>query len=94
MSEPSTSSRSAGGSRWSDPAADSRITLCEAIDRVLHKGVIVAGEVTISVAGIDLVYVGTRTVITAVENAARMPMFPHASPTGGRRSSSNEEENP
>jgi gas vesicle structural protein len=30
------------------------VSLCEIIDRILSRGVLVAGEVTISVAGVDL----------------------------------------
>jgi hypothetical protein len=30
------------------------VSLCEIIDRILNKGVLVAGEMTISVAGVDL----------------------------------------
>jgi hypothetical protein len=37
--------------------------------RVLDRGVVVAGDVTISVAGIDLVYLGLRLHLTAVESA-------------------------
>src|SRR5215471_4719868 len=33
------------------------VSLAEVLDRVLTKGVVVAGEVVISLAGIDLVYV-------------------------------------
>jgi hypothetical protein len=46
-----------------------RVSLCEALDRVLNKGAVVAGEVIISVAGIDLVYLGLQLVLTSVETA-------------------------
>lgn len=46
-----------------------RVTLCEVLDRVLNKGVVVAGEVTISVADVDLVYLGLQAVLTSVETA-------------------------
>ncbi len=45
------------------------ISLCEALDRVLNKGVFVAGEITISVADIDLIYLGLQLVLTSVETA-------------------------
>ena len=32
------------------------VSICEVLDRVLNKGVVVAGEVIISLAGVDLVY--------------------------------------
>ena len=37
------------------------------MDRLLNKGVVLAGEATISVAGIDLIYLGLNVVLAAVE---------------------------
>ena len=51
---------------WAD---QEHVSLCEILDRVLTKGVVVAGEVVISVADIDLVYLGLRLVLTSVESA-------------------------
>ncbi|TMF66066.1 MAG: gas vesicle protein [Chloroflexi bacterium] len=42
-------------------------SLLELVDRLLNKGVVLAGEATISVAGIDLIYLGLNVVLTAVE---------------------------
>ena len=53
-------------SRWMTP---SRVSLCEVLDRVLNKGVVVAGDATISVADIDLVYLGLQIVLTSMETA-------------------------
>ncbi|MCF8036108.1 MAG: gas vesicle protein [Desulfobacteraceae bacterium] len=50
-----------------DEAED--ISLCEALDRVLNKGAVVAGEVTISVAGIDLLYLGLQVILASIETA-------------------------
>ena len=36
---------------------------------MLNKGVVVAGEVTISVAGVDLLYLGLNLVLTSIETA-------------------------
>ena len=47
------------------------VSLAEVLDRVLTKGAVVAGEVVISVAGIDLVYLGVNIVLTSVETARR-----------------------
>jgi len=44
-----------------------QVTLCEVLDRVLSKGAVVAGEVTISVADIDLLYLGLQLVLTSIE---------------------------
>jgi len=48
-----------------------RVSICEALDRVLNKGVVVAGEVTISVAGVDLLYLGLNLVLTSIETARK-----------------------
>lgn len=51
--------------------AQDHISLSETLDRVLNKGVVVCGEVVISVANIDLVYLGLQLVLTSVETALR-----------------------
>ena len=49
--------------------AGERVSLCEALDRILNKGAVVAGEVVISVADVDLLYLGLQVVLTSVETA-------------------------
>ena len=49
-----------------------RVSICEVLDRVLNKGVVVAGEVTISVADVDLLYLGLNLVLTSIETARGM----------------------
>ena len=48
-------------------------TLLELVDRLLNKGVVLTGEATISVAGIDLIYLGLNVVLTAVETLQKSP---------------------
>ena len=55
-----------------DEDAEEHISLCEALDRVLNKGVVVVGEVVISVADIDLIYLGLQVMLTSVETARAM----------------------
>lgn len=43
------------------------ITLLEVLDRVLDKGVAIAGDLTISVADVDLIYLGLRLILSSVE---------------------------
>lgn len=50
---------------------DDEFTLLELADRLLNKGVVLTGEATISVAGVDLIYLGLNVVLTAVENLKR-----------------------
>ena len=48
------------------------VTLSDVLDRVLNKGVVVAGEVVISVAGVDLLYLGLNVVLTSVETGRKL----------------------
>jgi gas vesicle structural protein len=47
-------------------------TLVELLNRVLDRGVVISGHVTISVAGVDLVYLGLNAVLTSVSTARRL----------------------
>ncbi|MFL5920634.1 MAG: gas vesicle protein [Gaiellaceae bacterium] len=42
------------------------VTLLELVDRVLNKGVVLSGDITLSVADVDLVYVGLRVLLASV----------------------------
>ncbi len=46
------------------------VTLLDLLDRVIDEGVVLAGDVTLSVADVDLVYLGLRVLLAPVE---RMP---------------------
>jgi hypothetical protein len=46
-----------------------QVTLLEILDRVLNRGVVVAGDVTLSVADVDLIHVGLRVLLCSVETA-------------------------
>ena len=48
-----------------------QVSLSEVLDRVLTKGAVVAGEVVISLAGVDLVYLGLNVVLTSVDTALK-----------------------
>jgi gas vesicle structural protein len=52
---------------------DEEWTLLELADRLLYRGVVLTGEATISVAGVDLIYLGLNVVLTAVETLRRAP---------------------
>jgi len=47
-----------------------RIALVDLLDRVLAGGVVVAGEVTLSVADVDLVTISLRALVTSVSALA------------------------
>ena len=55
----------------SDKSVLEDVSLCEALDRVLNKGAVVVGELTISVAGVDLVYLGLQLILSSVETARK-----------------------
>ena len=43
------------------------ITILDVLDRVLTKGVVITGDIVISVADIDLIYLGLRVLLSSVE---------------------------
>jgi Gas vesicle protein len=49
---------------------DQRIALVDLLDRVLAGGVVIAGEVTLSIAEVDLVTVSLRALVTSVSALA------------------------
>lgn len=48
------------------------VTLLDLLDRILTKGVILRGDITISVADVDLIYLGLKVMLTSIETAERM----------------------
>ena len=61
-------------------AGSKDVTLLEILDRVLDKGVVISGDVVISVADIDLVYVGLKALVSSVETMERLRGAPIAGP--------------
>jgi len=55
-----------------DLPLEQQITLIELIDRVLNKGVVVSGDITLAVADVDLVYVGLRVLLASVGTMERL----------------------
>jgi len=49
-----------------------QVTLLELVDRVLNKGVVLSGDITLSVADVDLVYVGLRVLLASVGTLERL----------------------
>ena len=56
------------------PGGSSQISLVDLLDRLLGTGVVLAGDVLISLAGVDLVQVRLHALITSVR--ADMPAPP------------------
>ena len=63
------------------------LTLLDLIDHVLNTGVIIRGNLVLSLAGVDLVYLGLDLIVTSVETAMRHIAKPGSKgpPTGRRR---------
>ena len=45
------------------------VTLLELLDRLIDHGVTLSGDVMVSVADVDLIYVGLRLVLVSAERA-------------------------
>lgn len=53
-------------------AREKQIVLLDLLDRILNKGVILWGDITISVADVDLIYLGLKVLLASVEKAEEM----------------------
>ena len=51
---------------------EKEIVLIDLLDRILTKGVILLGDITLSVANVDLVYVGLKVLLTSVDKVEEM----------------------
>lgn len=49
------------------PAGSRRLALVDLLDRLLAGGVVLTGEITISVADVELVQISLRALITSVD---------------------------
>lgn len=53
------------GEEWEE----TDLSLLETLDHVLNRGLVIAGEITISVADIDLIFVGLNVLVSSIETA-------------------------
>jgi gas vesicle structural protein len=51
---------------------DEELSLLETLDHVLDRGLVIAGEVTIAVADVDLIYLGLNLLLGSVETVDRV----------------------
>jgi hypothetical protein len=63
-----------------DPSDE--MTLLDILDHVLNQGVVLRGNIIISLAGVDLVYLGLDVILTSVETALRHVSAAAALPPG------------
>ena len=52
-------------------AKEEEASLLDILDHVLNAGVVLHGSLVISVAGVDLVYLGLNAILTSVETALK-----------------------
>ena len=48
------------------------VTLVDALDKVLEKGAVINGDIVLSVADVDLVFLGLRLILTSVSKAEEL----------------------
>jgi gas vesicle structural protein len=48
------------------------VTLMDLVDRAIEHGAILAGDITIAVAEVDLIYVGLEVLIASIERMERL----------------------
>ncbi len=65
-----------------DRLGDDEVSLLEILDHVVNAGVVIHGSLVISLAGVDLLYVGLNVVLTAVETA--LQHMKHDVPTAAK----------
>jgi hypothetical protein len=51
---------------------DEELSLLETLDHVLDRGLVIAGEVKIAVADVDLIYLGLNLLLGSVETVDRV----------------------
>ncbi|HEX7744842.1 MAG TPA: gas vesicle protein [Micromonosporaceae bacterium] len=54
-----------------DPQRYRHVALVDLLDRVLATGVVITGDITISIADVDLVYISLRALISSVGTLAK-----------------------
>lgn len=52
--------------------AEEELSLLETLDHVLDRGLVIAGEVRIAVADVDLVFLGLNLLLGSVETVERV----------------------
>ena len=61
--------------------ADQEVALVDLVDRLLAGGVVIAGEITLAAANIDLVHVSLRALVSSVATAQRQGLLPEDAET-------------
>jgi hypothetical protein len=59
-----------------DPGAPQTQSLVDVLDSLLDTGVVADGQLVLSVAGVDLIFVGVRALLASVDTARRITRPP------------------
>src|SRR4051812_40602958 len=74
---------------------DTSVSLLDAVDHLLNRGAVLVGETTLSLAGVDLVYVGLNLLVTSVQTLSESQALPSlvapAAPRHNRQASPDDE---
>jgi hypothetical protein len=62
------------------PAYAAGESLVTVLDRVLDTGIVVDGQIVLTVAGVDLVFIGLRALVASIDTARHMAMAGPAPP--------------
>ena len=65
-------------------SAERDVALVDLVDRLLGGGVVIAGDITLSVADVDLVYVGLRALVSSVATAEEKGFLPQMGDSLGK----------
>jgi len=63
--------------------ADDRYALAELVSRVVERGAVITGDLVVSVAGVDLLYVALDVVLAATDRLEEGRRRPVAEPRDG-----------
>jgi len=55
-----------------DLQKEKKVTLLEVLDRVLDKGAVISGDIVISIADVDLIYLGLKILVSSVETMEKL----------------------
>ncbi len=67
-------------------AGQTEDTVLELLDRVLNAGVVLVGDLAISVADVELIYVRLQLMVSSVETARQAERLPAGALPQGRQS--------
>jgi Gas vesicle protein len=56
--------------------AEREVALIDLVDRLLGGGVVIAGDITLAVADVDLVYLQLRAIVSSVATAEEKHILP------------------